>query len=593
MTKRSILKFLLCLAFWFAGQAFAVDSANLLPPDQAFQFTAKVKKADRLMLSWDIANGYYLYRHKFKVVLLTPGIKMGEQSFPSSHTKHDEFFGDVEIYRDHLEVEVLLQRQDPKLNKLTLAVAFQGCADVGVCYMPIHKTLSFDLPAESANERGAAPTIDKATPFISEQNRIAASLKTGSVWFIALSFLGFGILLAFTPCIFPMLPILSGIVVGQGSSMNTRRAFWLSLSYVLASALTYTVFGVLAGLFGSNLQALFQEPWVIMAFSGIFVLLALSMFGGFQVQIPAFIQTKVIAISSKQRGGKLLGAVVMGILSALAIGPCVTAPLTGALIYIGQTGDAYLGGMALFALGIGMGIPLLIIGTYAGKWLPRAGAWMAITKVIFGMGLLAVAVWLFSRIISPAATLALWSLLVIFPVMLMLWKKRWRGAGLLTAAYGILLWVGVSTNQPDTLRPLLCNVAVACEEQLALTLKFKKIGTVQELQHNLADAHAKNRWVMLDFYADWCASCQEMALNTFADSRVREALSQVVLLQVDVTQNSPTVQALLRQFKLIGPPAILFFGQDQQERNAYRVVGYLKADKFLDIINQVFKVSLS
>jgi thioredoxin:protein disulfide reductase len=329
-----------------------------------------------------------------------------------------------------------------------------------------------------------------------------------------------------------------------------------------------------------------------MAFSGIFVLLALSMFGCFQVQIPSFIQTKAMAISSKRQGGKLLGAVMMGILSALAIGPCVTAPLTGALIYIGQTGDAYLGGMALFALGLGMGIPLLIIGTYAGKWLPRAGAWMAITKVIFGIGLLAVAVWLLSRVIPPTATLALWSLLATLPVMLMLWKKRWQGAGMLTAAYGILLWIGISTNQPHALRPLLCNVAVACEEQLALTLKFKKIGTVQELQHHLADAQANKQWLMLDFYADWCASCQEMALSTFADPKVRAALSQAVLMQADVTQNSTADQALLKQFNLIGPPAILFFGPDQLERNAYRVVGYVRADKFLDIIDQVFKMSL-
>jgi thiol:disulfide interchange protein DsbD len=587
LAKLSILKFLSCLTLWFSSLAFAVDPADLLLPEQAFQFTSKENKADRLLLSWDIANGYYLYRHKFNFVSLTPGIKVGEPSFPASETKQDEFFGDVEIYRNHLEVEVLLQHQDPKLNKLMLDVSFQGCADAGVCYMPIQQTVSFDLSDKSFNWWGTTSTPDKTAPFISEQDRIAASLKTGSVWLIVLSFLGFGILLAFTPCIFPMLPILSGIVVGQGSSLNTRRAFWLSLSYVLASALTYTGFGVLAGLFGSNLQALFQEPWVIIAFSGVFVILALSMFGGFQFQIPSFIQTRVIAISSKQQGGKLLGAVMMGILSALAIGPCVTAPLTGALIYIGQTGDAYLGGMALFALGIGMGIPLIIIGTYAGKLLPRAGAWMNITKVIFGIGFLAVAVWLLSRIMPPAATLALWSLLVIFPVMLMLWKKRWQGAGLLTAAYSILLWVGISTNQADALRPLLCNVAVACEQQPSLTLNFKKIGTVEELKQNLADAHAKKQWVMLDFYADWCASCQEMTHYTFADSKVREALSQVVLVQADVTQNSQTDQALLRQLNLIGPPAILFFGPDQQERNAYRVVGYLKADKFLDIIKQV------
>lgn len=593
MGKRSIVKFLFCLMFWFTGQVLAIDSTELLPPDEAFQFTSKVKKADRLLLSWDIADGYYLYLNKFKFASLTPGIRVGETSFPASQIKDDVTFGKVEIFRDHLEVEVHLQRQDPKLNKLMLEVTFQGCAEIGVCYMPIKKTVSFDLTDESFNWWGTTSSPDKTTPFISEQNRIADSFKTGSVWLIILSFLGFGLLLAFTPCIFPMLPILSGIVAGQGSKLNTRRAFWLSLSYVLASALTYTAFGVLAGLFGSNLQALFQEPWVIIAFSGIFVLLALSMFGGFQVQIPSLIQTKIMAISSKQRGGNLLGAVMMGILSALTIGPCVTAPLTGALIYIGQTGDAYLGGMALFALGLGMGIPLIIIGTYAGKLLPKAGAWMNITKVIFGIGLLAVAVWLLSRIIPPTVTLALWALLAIFPVTLMIWKKHWKGAGLIAAAYSILLWIGVTTNQNDALRPLLCNVAVACKEQLSLTLKFKKIGTVEELQQNLVEAQAKKQWLMLDFYADWCASCQEMALYTFADPKVREALSQVALVQADVTKNSSADQALLKQFNLIGPPAILFFGPDQQERNDYRVVGYLKADKFLDIINRVFKMSLS
>jgi thiol:disulfide interchange protein DsbD len=577
----------------FASQAFAVESEDLLPPDEAFQFSYKLEKADRLLLSWDIANGYYLYRHKFKVVSLTPGITLGAASFPPGHSKHDEFFGEVEVYRDHLATEVRLLRHDPALNTLTLEVAFQGCADVGVCYMPIKKTVSLELSDESFKWWGTTSTPDNTAPFISEQNRIAASFKTGSVWLIVLSFLGFGILLAFTPCIFPMLPILSGIVAGQGAHLNTRRAFWLSLSYVLASALTYTVFGVLAGLFGSNLQALFQEPWMIMTLSGIFVLLALSLLGVFHLQFPAFIQTRAMVISARQRGGNLLGAVMMGVLSALAIGPCVTAPLAGALIYIGQTGDPYLGGLALFALGLGMGIPLIIFGTYAGKLLPKAGAWMKITNVIFGIGLLAVAVWLLSRIIPPTATLALWSLLVIFPVILLIWKRHWRGAGLLATAYGIFLWVGIATKQTDALQPLLCNVAIACKEQLSLTLKFKKIANLKELQQNLADAQAKNQWLMLDFYADWCASCQEMALYTFADPKVRTALADVMLVQADVTQNLPTDQALLRQFNLIGPPAIVFFGPDQSERDAYRVIGYLKADKFLGIINQVVNTPVS
>ena len=577
MTKPSTLKWLCCLAFLFAGRLSAINSTDLLPPGQAFQFTYKANKTDSLRLSWEIANGYYLYRHTFKFVSLTPDIKAAQPTFPAGQTKHDEFFGDVEIFRGHLELEAPVQRRNPKSNQLMLEVTFQGCADIGVCYMPVKQTVAFDLP-------------DKPTAFVAEQDRIATSLKTGSVWFIVLSFLGFGILLAFTPCIFPMLPILSAIVVGQGESLNTRRAFLLSLAYVLASALTYTLFGILAGLFGGNLQVLFQKPPVIIAFSGLFVLLALSMFGGFEVQIPAFIQTRLIAISAKQQGGSLLGAISMGILSALAIGPCVTAPLTGALIYIGQTGDAYLGAVALFALGIGMGIPLIIIGTYAGKWLPKAGAWMNVTKVIFAMGLLAVAVWLLSRVILPQAALALWSLLAIFPVTLMLWKKRWKGAGLLTTALGILVWLGVSTNPAGALRPLLCNVAVACELQAPPA--FKKVGSVQELQRDLADAQAKNQNVMVDFYADWCASCQEMALDTFSDPKVSAALAQIMLIQVDVTQNSLADQALLRQFNLIGPPAILFFGPDRQERKAYRVVGYLPSDQFLTIVNQAFSAPL-
>lgn len=593
MAKLSTLKLLICLVFWFADQAFAVESSDLLPPEQAFNFSYEVKKADRLHLSWDIADGYYLYRNKFKIISLTPGIQAGEPVFPASETKQDVFFGKVAVFRGHLELEIPLQRDGSNADKLILDVHYQGCADVGVCYMPMQQTISFDLPDEPFNRKASAAKADNAVPFMSEQNRIAASLQSGSVWFIALSFLGFGILLAFTPCVFPMLPILSGIIAGQGSSLNTRWAFWLSFSYVLASALTYTVFGVLAGLFGSNLQALFQEPWVIGVFSGLFVLLALSMFGGLHFQVPVFIQNRIMALSSRQHGGKLLGAVAMGVFSALAIGPCVTAPLTGALIYIGQTGDAYLGGLALFALGLGMGLPLLVIGTYAGKWLPKAGVWMNVTKSIFGIGLLAVAVWLLGRIVSPTLTLVLWSLLVSFPVLLLIAKKRWKGAGLLAGAYGVFLWVGISTNQADSIKPLLCSVAVACKEQLSLTLKFKRIGTVQELQQSLAEAHANKQWLMLDFYADWCTACTEMALSTFADAGVRAALSQVVLVQADVTQNSPADQALLRQLKLIGPPAILFFGPDKQERSAYRVVGFLEADKFLDIIDRVFDEPVS
>ena len=578
MAKLSILKFLSYLMFWFASQAFAVDSEDLLPADQAFQFTSKVEKADRLVLSWNIANGYYLYRNKFKFVSLTPGIKVGEQVFPPGHTKHDKFFGEVEVFRDHLDAEIALQRQDPKLNKLVLEVTFQGCADAGVCYMPVQQTISFDLSDKSFTWWGLTSASDNSTPFISEQDSIAASLGGRSLWLIILSFLGFGLLLAFTPCVFPMIPILSGIIIGQGTRLTTRRAFVLSLGYVLASAVTYTIFGVLAGLFGSSLQAFFQEPWVIIAFSAIFVLLACSTFGFFHIQMPAFIQNRIVNISAKQQGGNLLGAAVMGTLSALAIGPCITAPLAGALIYIGQTGDAMLGGLALFSLGIGMGIPLLIIGTSAGKLLPKAGVWMNVTKAVFGVGLLAVAVWLLDRVMPPMVTQLLWGALLIIPLMYLGWKKLWKGVGMAVSIYAVFLLMGLVTHQQRDAMQLLCVAAVACEAQPALP--FQKIKSVDDLQQILDEAHAQGRWVMLDVYADWCTSCKEMELYTFSDPKVKEALSPVVLVQADVTQNLQADQALLKKFNLIGPPAILFFGPDRRERESYRVIGYMKAEKF-------------
>jgi thioredoxin:protein disulfide reductase len=586
---RIVSKLLICSACYFASLTSAVDANNLLVAEDAFNFNARLKNPDTLQLTWHISDRCYLYQHKFKLASLTPGVKLGNPLFPEGETKQDVLFGEVEVYRHHLALEVPVERANPQLSKFDFEVFFQGCSEEGVCYMPSRQTVSIDLSNKNIIQNSATPT-NESKPFVSEQSRIAALLENQSAWLVILSFLGFGILLAFTPCVFPMLPILSGIVIGHSSKITTARAFCLSLSYVLASAITYTIFGVLAGLFGSNLQTLFQEPWIISAFSGLFFVLALSMFGVFQLQIPAAIQTRLMVFSSNQQGGNLWGAGLMGMFSALAIGPCVTAPLTGALIYIGQTGDAVLGGLALFALGLGMGLPLLVIGTYAGHWLPKAGAWMNVTKTIFGIGLLGVAIWLLGRILPPLATLSLWLLLAIVPILLT-WKKQWQYAGILTAIYSAILWIGISTNQPQALRPLLCTAAVACQEQLALTLQFKQIATIQELQHTLANAEANNQRVMLDFYADWCASCQELALYTFADSQVREALSNTVLLQADVTKNSEADQDLLKHFNLIGPPAILFFGPDQKEQSAYRVVGFVKADKFLDIINQVFEES--
>ncbi|CAG7857682.1 partial Thiol:disulfide interchange protein DsbD, partial [biofilm metagenome] len=391
--------------------------------------------------------------------------------------------------------------------------------------------------------------------------------------------------------VFPMIPILSGIIVGEGPGITSFKAFGLSLSYVLASALTYMVFGIIASLYGSNLQAYFQEPAVIAVFSAVFVVLALSMFGVFIVQMPSVIQSRLILLSSKLKGGNWLGAVTMGVLSTLAIGPCVTAPLAGALIFIGQTGDTIQGGLALFSLGLGMGIPLLVIGTTAGKLLPKAGAWMNITKGIFGIGLLAVAVWLLSRILSPTVTLLLWGLLFGIPLLYLGWKKFWKGLGLVALNYGVILLVGLVTHEQREYMQALCNTAVACEAPSSPA--FQMVRSTEELQQKLAVVEKKGRPFLLYFYADWCVSCQEMKYSTFSDPKVQATLSRIVLLQADVTSNTVASQALLKQFNVIGPPAILFFEPDRMELKKHRVVGYIKPNSLVKIIQQVTAYPLS
>jgi thiol:disulfide interchange protein DsbD len=581
----------------FRGLGAKPGPADLLPADEAFRFFAEVKDPETLWVSWQIADGYYLYREKFGFALHdAPGIEFADYRLPRGEPVHDEEFGAVEIFHKDLGFALPLSRKDGQPATIRLQANFQGCADRGVCYPPMHKTVSLELPASPGGRTAAAVA---PTP-LAEQDRIAAALKGDSVAVTVLSFLGFGLLLAFTPCIFPMIPILSGIIVGHGHAITTRRAFLLSLSYVLASALAYTVFGVLAGLFGSNLQAFLQEPGVIVAFSGLFVLLALSMFGLYNLQMPSFIQTRLTGWSHRQQGGTPLGAAVMGALSALIVGPCVAAPLAGALIYIGQTGDAVLGGLALFALGFGMGIPLLAIGASAGKLLPRAGIWMNAVKAGFGVGLLAIAAWLLERILPSSVSMFLWALLLIIPAIYLGaldalphpasgWRKLWKGVGIVMLAYGVLLLIGVASDSTDPLQPLRGVYGTTAGKAEPSTLPFRKVGNVAELQQAVAAAQAEERWVMLDFYADWCISCKEMERYTFGDPEVRKALNEVVLLQADVTRNSEDDQALLRQFGLIGPPATLFFGPDREERKAFRVVGYMEAEAFLGHLQMVIE----
>jgi thiol:disulfide interchange protein DsbD len=584
------LRWLILLFGMTSGLAgLAAPPDEPLPADRAFRLSAAADSTGVLRFSWDIAEGYYLYRKKFKFSAKDAGVALGAPVFPPAEKKIDPTFGETEIYRNRVEVVVPVDRG--AVSPVAVDVTYQGCFDQGVCYPPMHRTVELQWPAGGPAGTAAAPA-----PPVSEQDRVAAALKSDSPAWTVLSFLGFGLLLAFTPCIFPMIPILSGIVVGRGHAITTGRAFLLSLSYVLASALAYTVFGVLAGLFGSNLQAYLQQPWVIVSFSALFVLLALSMFGVYTLQMPSFVQSRLATASHRQQGGTLLGAAVMGALSALIVGPCVAAPLAGALIYIGQTGDAVLGGLALFALGIGMGLPLLAIGTSAGRLLPRAGSWMNAVKAAFGVGLLAIAVWLLARVLPSAATMLLWALLLIIPAIYLGaleagphsgWRKLWKGVGIAMLAYGILLLIGVASDSTDPLQPLR-GVYGTAAKAAPQSLVFRKVRTVDELQQAAAAAHEEGRWVMVDFYADWCVSCQEMERYTFTDPQVRDALSRAVLLQADVTENSADDQALLRNFGLVGPPATLFFGPDRAERKAFRVVGYMPADRFFRHVEQAF-----
>jgi len=577
-------------------------SEEFLQVDEAFNFVVDTPGNDRLLVRWHVADGYYLYRDKLSFTLKSgSGATLDTPQLPSGKIKQDEYFGRMEIYNHDFEVVIPLQWQGEAGSNLTLEVGYQGCADEGLCYPPESRDTEISLPTEPA---AAATSASSGTPRVSEQDRIATLLQEGSLWFILLAFFGFGLLLTFTPCVLPMVPILSSIIVGQGERITTHRAFILSLAYVIPMALTYTAAGVAAGLFGSNLQAAFQEPWILISFSLIFVLLSLSMFGFYELQMPSAIQNRINRLSHSQQGGTLIGVVIMGFLSALIVGPCVAAPLAGALIYIGQSGDALLGGMALFAMGMGMGTPLLLIGTSAGKILPRTGDWMNNVKSVFGVLLLAVAVWMIERIVPAPITMALWAALLIgsaiylgaiepLPIDASGWRKLWKGTGIILLLYGALLLIGAASGGGDPLQPLR-STALAATGPTGGTaahegLEFQQVKGIDQLELALTAAEREGRPVMLDFYADWCISCKELERFTFSDPTVQKILSQVLLLQADVTANDDIDKALLRHLNVPGLPSIHFFDSRGVEQRPYRLVGFLDAEAFQAHAEAAFK----
>ena len=552
----------------------AAGGDEFLDPDVAFRLAATAEGPDRVRLVWEIAPGYYLYRNRIKVAAPGSQASLGALALPRGESHTDEYFGEQEIYRDELVASLPVARAGGSALALPLSVTYQGCADAGLCYPPLTRSLSVDLPA------GGTMTAS-STGFVSEQDWMAGFIRSGNLLLVIGFFFGAGLLLAFTPCVLPMVPILSGIIAGQGANVTTRRAFFLSLSYVLGMAFTYTLAGIAAAAAGAQVQAVFQQPWIITVFALLFIVLALSMFGLFTIQMPAAIQTRLADASNQQRAGTFGGVALMGALSALIVTTCVAPALVATLAVIGQSGDVVRGGLALFAMSLGMGAPLLVVGASAGKLLPKAGAWMDTVKRAFGVLFLLVAAWMLGRILPGRIALLLWAATA-FAAVWVCWtaigasRRRWipRAAGALAGLYGIALLAGAALGGSDPLAPIPQLSGRHAE------LPFKTIKSVAELEAEVAAARAAGRPVMLDFYADWCVSCKEMEKYTFPEPAVRSALGKAVLLRADVTANDAADQALLKHFGIFGPPTIAFYGADGMERRNFRVVGYMKAAEF-------------
>jgi thiol:disulfide interchange protein DsbD len=596
--------------------------AELLKVDEAFVMHTTVKDPETVNVHWRIADGYYLYNDKFAFTVVEGQAGIDPASVPvlKGKVKEDPSFGRVEVLYHEVEYDVKIIRQTQSETPITLQIKYQGCKEDSICYPPQRKKVSLVLgvmsappaaapgrPAVMAASDTAAPSAPGETPAaevkVSEQDAITERLKSSGLLINILVFFGIGLGLSLTPCVFPMIPILSGIIAGKGTQMTPMQGFTLSLSYVVAMALTYALAGVVAASLNFNVQAASQNVWVISVFSVIFVLLALSMFGFYDIQLPSSWQSKLAAVSDSQERGSLAGAFIMGALSAIIVGPCVAPPLAGTLLYISQTGNEILGGTALFALGMGMGVPLLIIGGSAGSLLPRAGMWMEAIKNVFGVLLIAVAVYFVTRIVPPTVDLLLWAVLLVVTAIYIgaldplpkeaTWRRLWKGIGILMLVYGIVLVIGASGGSQSVLQPLQglasagSGSAGGHEEN---ALPFKRIKSLADLQTEVGQASATGKNVMLDFYADWCIACIEMETYTFPKPEVHAVLKDTVLLQADVTDNDDIDQELMQRFDIFGPPAILFFGKDGMERKPYRLVGFVEAEKFVAHVQEAFSL---
>ncbi|WP_372964613.1 protein-disulfide reductase DsbD [Marinobacter sp.] len=585
-----------------SGNSFFNNNSNdgFLPVDEALPFNY-ITDTDAVVLSWNIAPGHYLYKSRIKIMAVDKSVTVGqfEFSLPGTLTE-DEFFGEMTVFFEPVNVRVPITLPE-NASEAELQVSYQGCAEAGLCYPPQTKDILY-YPGKGAAEPTASRNTSNANPLntgdTSSATGLAGLLSSQSIWMIAGVFFLLGLGLTFTPCVLPMVPIISSMVSGQ-NTRTTGQALLLSGSYVLGMAITYAAAGVITGLLGAsfNLQAQLQSPWVLGVFATLFVIFALSMFDMFEIQLPRAIREPLNDASQRMTGGRVLGIFGIGALSALIVSPCVSAPLAGSLLYISTTQDAVIGGMALLALGLGMGVPLILVAVGGRKLLPTTGRWMTTVKHFYGVMLLAVAIWLIERLIPAWAGLSLWGALVtITGVQLGAldtakagWERTRKGLGLILFAYGLALLAGAVSGATDPLRPLAPFTAAAegYQKNTQNHAAFKRLENPEQIRTLLASAGETGQPVMLDFYADWCISCKVMERNVFNQPEVIQALAPYTLLQIDMTDNTPEQQAFLDELGLFGPPSILFYGSSGQELAEARILGEMDKQEFLAHLNKL------
>jgi thiol:disulfide interchange protein DsbD len=581
--KKTLL-LLLSFVFLYAAQP------KFLMPEEAFKTSATLNEKSQIEAKVTLAKDIYIYEDSIKLELKdASGIYIKEKKLPTA-IDHD---GDMVYHTSPtFIIELKKDASASGIKEVEFKLSYQGCSEQGLCYEPY--TDSFKLSVDtsklasskaSSKEQKELKTLKKAPQKeLSETDSIANTIKSGSLIVILLTFFGFGILLSLTPCVFPMIPIISGVIISQGEGLTTKKAFFLSIVYVLAMAVAYTIAGVLAGLFGSNLQAALQTPWVIYSFAGVFVALAMSMFGFYELKLPDSLVAKV---SSDSNRSGVVGVAIMGFLSALIVGPCVAAPLAGALVYIGQTGDAVLGGAALFSMSIGMGLPLIAVGVSAGKFMPKPGAWMTMVSAIFGVMMLGVAIWMLERVVEPYVTMLLFAVLGIgFGTYLGAFEKEAhifrKSVAIIIFIYSVSLFLGAlggSTSMTKPLSFLQSTQVISAESKSQKHLEFQKVKSLDELDALLAKNKGKK--ILIDFSAEWCTACKEMEEITFADAGVKAKMSEYVLINADVTENTKAQKAMSKKYGVFGPPVVIFIDESGEILSSKTVVGFMEPEEFI------------